>query len=121
VYSRVVGYLRPVKTVEHGKTGRIQDAEGVPVLIPMKIAGIQRVSLIDYPGRIGATIFTQGCNFRCGYCHNAELVSPDQYGPLIEEDDIFAFLRKRAGKLEAVTVTGGEPTIQDDLAGFSAL
>jgi pyruvate formate lyase activating enzyme len=84
----------------------------------MKIAGLQRVSLIDYPGKIGATVFTQGCNFRCPYCHNAELVSPERYGPLLAEEDIFAFLKLRRGKLEAVTVTGGEPTIHDDLGAF---
>jgi pyruvate formate lyase activating enzyme len=81
----------------------------------MKIGGLQRVSLIDYPGKIGAVIFTQGCNFRCGYCHNPELVYPDRYGPVIPEEDVLSFLDKRRGKLEAVTVTGGEPTLQPDL------
>jgi pyruvate formate lyase activating enzyme len=84
----------------------------------MRIASLQRVSLIDYPGKIAATVFTQGCNFRCGYCHNAELVLPDRYGPLTAEDDIFSFLKLRRGKLEGVVVTGGEPTIQDDLGEF---
>jgi pyruvate formate lyase activating enzyme len=84
----------------------------------MKIGGLQRVSLIDYPGKIGAIIFTQGCNFRCSYCHNPELVDPDQYGPVIPEKDVLFFLDKRQGKLEAVTVTGGEPTLQPDLEKF---
>lgn len=84
----------------------------------MKIGGLQRVSLIDYPGKIGAVIFTQGCNFRCPYCHNPELVDPDRYGPIIPEEDVLSFLDKRKGKLDAVTVTGGEPTLQPDLETF---
>jgi len=84
----------------------------------MKIGGLQRVSLIDYPGKIGAIIFTQGCNFRCPYCQNPELVDPDQYGPIIPEENVLSFLDNRQGKLEAVTVTGGEPTLQPDLEKF---
>lgn len=84
----------------------------------MKIGGLQKVSLIEYPGKIGAVIFTQGCNFRCPYCHNPELVDPGLYGNCLAEEDIFSFLEKRRGKLEAVTVTGGEPTLQDDLPVF---
>ncbi|MEW6332725.1 MAG: anaerobic ribonucleoside-triphosphate reductase activating protein [Thermodesulfobacteriota bacterium] len=84
----------------------------------MKIGGLQRVSLIEYPGKIGAVVFTQGCNFRCAYCHNPELVDPDRYGPVIPEEEVLAFLDKRRGKLEAVTVTGGEPTLQPDLESF---
>ncbi len=84
----------------------------------MKIGGLQRFSLIDYPGKIGAVIFTQGCNFRCPYCHNPELVDPDRYGPIISEEAALSFLDKRQGKLEAVTVTGGEPTLQPDLEFF---
>jgi pyruvate formate lyase activating enzyme len=81
----------------------------------MKIGGLQRVSLIEYPGKIGATIFSQGCNFRCPYCHNPELVDPNRYGECLVEEEVFSFLEKRRGKLEAVTVTGGEPTLQADL------
>ena len=84
----------------------------------MKIGGLQQVSLIDYPGKIGAVIFTRGCNFRCPYCHNPELVDPDRYGPIIPEESVLSFLDKRRGKLEAVTVTGGEPTLQPDLEKF---
>lgn len=84
----------------------------------MRIGGLQKVTLIDYPGMIGATVFTQGCNFRCPYCHNPELVDPGQYGPLIPEEEVLSFLDKRRGKLDAVTVTGGEPTIQKDLDRF---
>ena len=84
----------------------------------MEIGGLQRVSLNDYPGKICATVFTQGCNFRCAYCHNPELVDPDRYGPVLPEEEVLSFLSKRRGKLEAVTVTGGEPTLQKDLARF---
>ena len=84
----------------------------------MKIGGLQKFSLIDYPGRISAIVFTEGCKFRCPYCHNSELVDPAQYGPLLPEEEVLSFLEKRRGKLEAVTVTGGEPTLQADLEGF---
>ena len=84
----------------------------------MKIGGLQRISLIDYPGQICAIVFTQGCNFRCPYCHNPELVDPAQYGPLLPEEDVVRFLEKRRGKLDAVSVTGGEPTLQPDLERF---
>jgi len=84
----------------------------------MKIGGLQKVSLIDYPGKICAIIFSQGCNFRCPYCHNPELVDPDIYGECQSEEGVFSFLKKRRGKLDAVTITGGEPTIQHDLEAF---
>lgn len=84
----------------------------------MKIGGLQKISLIDYPGRISAIVFTQGCNFRCPYCHNPELVDPAQYGPILPEEEVLSFLKNRRGKLEAVTITGGEPTLQVDLEGF---
>ncbi len=84
----------------------------------MKIGGWQRFSLIDYPGRIGAVVFTQGCNFRCPYCHNPELVDPRRFGKTIPSGDILSFLAGRRDKLDAVTITGGEPTRQRDLADF---
>jgi pyruvate formate lyase activating enzyme len=84
----------------------------------MKIGGLQKVSLIDYPGRICAIIFTQGCNFRCPYCHNPELVDPKRFGPVFSEKEVLSFLEKRIGKLDAVSITGGEPTLQPDLEGF---
>lgn len=84
----------------------------------MKIGGLRRVSFIDYPGRIGAVVFTQGCNFRCPYCHNPELADPARYGPLLEELEVLSFLDRRRGKLDAVTVTGGEPSVQPDLDLF---
>jgi pyruvate formate lyase activating enzyme len=84
----------------------------------MKIGGLQKFSLIDYPGRISAIVFTQGCNFRCPYCHNPELVDPTQYGPILSEAEVISFLEKRRGKLDAVTLTGGEPTLQPDIDRF---
>jgi pyruvate formate lyase activating enzyme len=84
----------------------------------MKIGGLQRVSLIDYPGLICAVVFLQGCNFKCPYCHNPELVDPQMFGPRIKENDILEFLDTRLGKLDAVAITGGEPTIQDYLPSF---
>jgi len=84
----------------------------------MLIGGIQKFSLIDYPGEICAIIFTQGCNFRCPYCHNPELVDRKLFSRLIPEKEIFSFLEKRKGKLDAVEITGGEPTLQKDLIEF---
>jgi pyruvate formate lyase activating enzyme len=85
----------------------------------MKIGGFQKVSLIDYPGRVCAVVFTQGCNFRCPFCHNPELVDPGRFEPLLDEAEILAFLEKRRGKLDGVSITGGEPTLQPDLAAFA--
>ena len=85
----------------------------------MRIGGLQKFSLIDYPEKICAIIFTQGCNFRCPYCHNPELAEPKLFSQPIPEDEIFSFLEKRKGKLEAVEITGGEPTLQPDLIEFT--
>ena len=84
----------------------------------MKIGGLQKLSLIDYPEKISAVIFTQGCNFRCPYCHNPQLVDVKLYQPCLEEKDIFRFLENRRGRLDAVVITGGEPALQDDLIPF---
>ena len=84
----------------------------------MKIAGFQKFSLIDYPGGVSGVVFTQGCNFRCPYCHNPELVDPRRFVGSIPAEDILGFLEDRRGKLDAVTITGGEPTLQGDLPVF---
>ena len=85
----------------------------------MKIGGFQKNSLIDYPNLISAVVFTYGCNFRCPFCHNAELVikKPEH---LYDENDILAFLKTRINKLDAVSITGGEPTLHKDLPDFIA-
>ena len=84
----------------------------------MIIGGLQRFSLIDYPGKISAIVFTRGCNFRCPYCHNPELVDPQRYAEPWQEEEFWAFLQSRTQKLDAVVVTGGEPTLQEDLQPF---
>ncbi len=86
----------------------------------MKIGGLQRTTLVDYPGKVAATVFTQGCNFRCPYCHNPELVLPERFEAPLPTEDFFSFLASRQGKLDAVCITGGEPTVQPDLASFIA-
>ncbi|EEX48179.1 MULTISPECIES: anaerobic ribonucleoside-triphosphate reductase activating protein [Jonquetella] len=82
----------------------------------MLIGGLQRTSLIDYPGLVAATVFTLGCNFRCPWCHNGPLV--DQSSDLLDEEDFFSFLASRKRLLDGVVVTGGEPTIHRDLPEF---
>jgi len=84
----------------------------------MKIGGIQKFSLIDYPGKISCVVFTQGCNFRCGYCHNPQLVLPEFFENTIDEKIVFEYLLNRKNKIEGVVITGGEPTIHNDLPGF---
>jgi pyruvate formate lyase activating enzyme len=84
----------------------------------MHIGGFQKFSLIDYPQKVAAVIFTQGCDFRCPFCHNADLVLPEKFTPLLSEKDILEFLKKRKGQLTGVVITGGEPTIQGDLSDF---
>lgn len=84
----------------------------------MTIGGIQKFSTVDYPGYTVASIFTIGCNMRCGYCHNPELVLPEQYAGAIPEEEIFEFLERRRGLLDGVAISGGEPTMQEDLPDF---
>ncbi|MCB5265869.1 MAG: anaerobic ribonucleoside-triphosphate reductase activating protein [Candidatus Cloacimonetes bacterium] len=87
----------------------------------MKIGGFQKFSLLDYPGELSAIVFTQGCNFRCPYCHNPELVLPELYSPLLNTEKVLRFLYRRRKKLSALVVTGGEPTLQEDLVPFLKL
>jgi len=87
----------------------------------MKIGGFQKFSLLDYPGKLSAIVFSQGCNFRCPYCHNPELVDEARFGKLISTEYVLRFLYRRRRKLSAVVVTGGEPTLQEDLIPFLKL
>ena len=80
----------------------------------MKIAGLQKTTLIDYPGEVACTIFLFGCNFRCGFCHNPELVVKDS-GHEFSKKEILDFLKERKGKLDAVCISGGEPLMSLDL------
>ncbi len=88
----------------------------------MKIAQLLPTTLIEYPGKVAALIYTAGCNFRCPFCHNSELVLPERIKTLqlIPENDVLYFLRERQGFLDALAITGGEPTLQPDLAEFMA-
>lgn len=84
----------------------------------MKIGGFKRFSLIDYPDKISAIIFTQGCNFRCPYCHNPELVKPELFKNSIPEEEVLSFLETRKRLIEGVVITGGEPLLREDIIDF---
>lgn len=84
----------------------------------MKIGGLQKLSLVDYPHHTAVAMFTIGCNMRCGYCHNPELVLPERYADAIPEEDILLFLESRVGRVEGVVISGGEPTMHADLPDF---
>lgn len=90
----------------------------------MLISGIQPFTILDFPDRISCIVFTLGCNFRCGYCHNPEFVLPEKVRVMrkeaISEDTFFRFLSMRRGLLEGVVISGGEPTIHPDLPEFIA-
>jgi len=81
----------------------------------MKFYGIQKTTLLDYPHEVAATIFTFGCNFRCPYCHNPELIIKNEIIEPIEWKEIFDFLKKRKNVLGGVCITGGEPLIHEEL------
>jgi len=86
----------------------------------MLLGGLQKLSLIDYPGRVAATVFTVGCNFSCPFCHNPELVKvgSDRLQMYLPEEDFFEFLEQRQGLIEGICISGGEPTIHQDLPAF---
>jgi pyruvate formate lyase activating enzyme len=83
----------------------------------MKISGLVKSGLIDYPDKVAAVVFTQGCNFRCGFCHNPDLIPINQTGS-IDEKEVLEFLEMRKGLLDGVVITGGEPLVQPDLRNF---
>lgn len=98
------------------------DAELFPGIVEgedgMVIQGLQKLTLLDYPGKVACTIFTAGCNFRCPFCHNASLVTRIEERNQIPEEEVLAFLNKRQGILDGVCITGGEPMLQPDLESF---
>ncbi len=84
----------------------------------MKIAGFQKLTLLDYPGKLGCILFTHGCNFACPFCHNSFLVQNPEQVCEYNMEEIFAFLKKRQGILEGVCLSGGEPLLHGELPGF---
>ena len=84
----------------------------------MLISGLQKLTLLDYPGKVACTVFTGGCNFRCPFCHNSALVLPEQLSQDTDADEVLRFLRKRVGVLDGVAVTGGEPLLHPDIDAF---
>ena len=83
----------------------------------MKLYGLQKMTLLDFPGRVACTVFLNGCSFRCPWCHNYEL-AVESAEAVMEEEEFFAFLKKRVGLLEGVAVTGGEPCLSPELPAF---
>ena len=86
----------------------------------MLISGLQKLTLLDYPGTVACTVFTGGCNFRCPFCHNAALVLPELMDRENQEEKVLSFLKKRQGILEGVAITGGEPLLHADMPQFLA-
>lgn len=82
----------------------------------MRLGGLLKMTLLDFPGRIACTVFTEGCDFRCPFCHNASLVT--HFGEGFATDEFFSFLKKRQGMLDGVCISGGEPLLQPDIADF---
>lgn len=83
----------------------------------MRISGMQKLTLLDYPGKVACLIFTQGCNFRCPFCHNKDLLGP-QNDNNISVEEVLTYLRKRKGLLDGVVISGGEPLLQEDIEDF---
>ena len=86
----------------------------------MKICGLQKLSMVDYPGKLAATVFTGGCNLRCPFCHNALLVTRLEESPTLDEVQVLSFLASRRGLLDGVVLSGGEPLLHQDAADFLA-
>lgn len=84
----------------------------------MKICGFQKMTMLDYPGKVACTVFTGGCNFRCPFCHNAMLVTDIDESAVYSEDEILSYLNKRKGIIDGVCITGGEPLLQKDIGDF---
>ena len=86
----------------------------------MRIIGFEKLTLVDYPAKVACILFCGGCNMRCPYCHNGELVLHPDYFPPFSDDEIFSYLKKRKGILDAVVISGGEPTLQEGLGEYMA-
>lgn len=84
----------------------------------MRICGLQKLAMVDYPGKLAATVFTGGCDLRCPFCHNAPLVTRLDEAERWEEDDVLSFLKSRRGLLDGVVLSGGEPLLQPDALTF---
>lgn len=84
----------------------------------LKIGGLQKLTLLDYPEHVACTVFTVGCNFRCPFCHNSPLLSDVPQEEILDTSSFFSFLSKRKGILDGVAITGGEPLLQNDLESF---
>ena len=84
----------------------------------MYLCGLQKLSMVDYPGKLAATVFTGGCNLRCPFCHNALLVTRLNETPELPEAEVLSFLERRRGLLDGVVLSGGEPLLQPDAADF---
>ena len=84
----------------------------------MVISGMQKLTLLDYPSKTACLLFTQGCNFRCPFCHNSGLLENENPTELITEDEVFKYLKKRQGILDGVCISGGEPLLQQDIEEF---
>ena len=84
----------------------------------MKLYGLQKMTLLDFPGHVACTVFTGGCNLRCPFCHNALLVTQMDESSIINDTEFFEFLQKRNGLLDGVCITGGEPLMQPDIEAF---
>lgn len=84
----------------------------------MVISGMQKLTLLDYPGKTACLIFTQGCNFRCPFCHNRDLLDDENHCEEVFEEDVIKYLNKRKGLIDGICISGGEPLLQNDLEDF---
>ena len=84
----------------------------------MRIGGFQKLTLLDYPGQMACIVFTEGCNLRCPFCHNAPLTVPSAGAPAVSQEEVLSYLARRRGLLDGVVLSGGEPLLQTDAADF---
>ena len=87
----------------------------------MTIGGLQKFTLLDFPGKIACTVFLAGCNLRCPFCHNSGLIVFDEGNGSLSENELFAFLASRVGRLDGVCVSGGEPTVHPELPALLSM